>query len=99
MDRSDLYKYQAQAVDHMIDNNGSMLWLDIGLGKTIVSLTAIEHLLDSYKITSALVLAPLKVVEAVWEQEAQKWEHTRRLKFSAVIGTPAQRDIYLINYE
>jgi SNF2 family DNA or RNA helicase len=91
----------------MLGMNGSMLWLDIGLGKTIISLTSIEELLDSYKISSALILAPLKVVEAVWEQEALKWEHTKRLKFSAILGTPEQRlkalmtpaDIYLVNYE
>jgi SNF2 family DNA or RNA helicase len=84
-----------------------MLWLDIGLGKTISSLTAIEQLLDSYKVKAALVIAPLKVIEAVWEQEARKWEHTRKLSFSCVRGTAAQRlkalltpaDIYLVNYE
>jgi len=77
------------------------------LGKTIISLTAIERLLDQYKIGAALVLAPKKVVEAVWAQEALKWDHTKRLKFSVVIGTPRQRlqalmtpaDIYLTNYE
>ena len=107
LSRSDLYPYQKEAVAHILNRNGSMLWLDIGLGKSIISLTAIEHLLDSYKIKAALVLAPLKVVEAVWEQEAQKWEHTQRLKFSVVRGTPMQRaralqtpaDIYLANYE
>jgi SNF2 family DNA or RNA helicase len=105
--KSDLYPYQKEAVDHILSKNGSMLWLDIGLGKTPITLTAIERLLDQFKISGALVLAPKKVVEAVWEQESQKWEHTQRLRFSAILGTPKQRmnalktpaDVYLINYE
>ncbi len=102
-----LYPYQIEAVNHILNRNGSMLWMDMGLGKTVATLTAIERLLDGFKIKAALVLAPLKVVEAVWEQEAAKWSHTRRLKFSVVRGTPAQRlaalrrpaDVYLTNYE
>lgn len=105
--REDMYGYQEEATKFILGRNGSMLWMDMGLGKSIVSLTAIEELLDSYKISAALVMAPLKVVEAVWKQEAAKWEHTSRLKFSAVTGTPKQRlaalkrpaEVYLINYE
>lgn len=104
---ADLYPYQREAVAHILNRNGSMLWLDMGLGKTPVTLTAIERLLDGYKAEAFLVLAPKKVVEAVWEQEAEKWEQAQRLKFSVVIGTPFQRlkalqtpaDIYLTNYE
>lgn len=107
LNRQDMYGYQNTAFRHIVRYNGSVLWVSIGLGKTIISLTAIEHLLDSYKIMGAFVLAPKKVCEAVWEQEAQKWEHTRRLKFSVILGTPQQRlaalhrkaDIYLMNYE
>lgn len=105
--RGDLYPYELEGVDHILGRNGSMLWLDIGLGKTIITLTAIERLLDQFKISGALILAPKKVVEAVWEQESLKWDHTQNLKFSAIIGTPKQRlialetpaDVYLINYE
>lgn len=104
---SDLYEYQRRAVDFIKDSNSSMLWLDVGLGKTISALTATERLLDEYKISAALVIAPIKVIEAVWRQEALKWEHTKRLSFSLVRGKPQERlkalltpsDIYLINYE
>lgn len=107
LQKENLYPYQVESVDHILGRNGSMLWLDIGLGKTITSLTAIEKLLDQYKITGALVFAPKTVVEAVWKQEAAKWSHTGRLKFSLIVGTPAQRlkalmtpaDVYLTNYE
>lgn len=105
--KSDMYKYQVRAVDHILQNNGSMLWLSVGLGKTIISLTAIEELQDRYDVRSVLVVAPVKVIEAVWAQEASEWTHTRRLSFSLVRGNPKQRldalrqpaDVYLINYE
>jgi len=107
LNKTDLYPYQSYAADYILSKNGSMLWLDIGLGKTIISLTAIESLLDQYLAKAALVIAPVKVVEAVWMQEAVKWCHTKRLTFSMVRGTPKQRiaallvpaEIYLINYE
>lgn len=105
--KKDLYRYQKRVVDHIVSNNGSMVWCSIGMGKSIIALTAIEQLLDSYSAKGALVIAPLKVVEAVWSQEAQKWAHTHRLNVSIVRGTPKERtaslrirsDIYLINYE
>lgn len=104
---TDLYEYQRQAVNFIISRNGSALWLDIGLGKTVISLTAIEQLLDEYEIRAALVVAPKAVIDAVWEQEAALWSHTKRLRFSRIQGTQAQRvaalltpaDIYLVNYE
>jgi SNF2 family DNA or RNA helicase len=81
--------------------------MGIGLGKTITALTAVERLLDQFKISGVLVMAPKKVIETVWEQEGKKWEHIQRLRFSEVTGTPKQRlkaleiqaDVYLINYE
>lgn len=105
--RKDLYPYQIEAVAHILNRHGSMLWLDIGLGKTAISLTAIEYLLDSYRVKAVLILAPKKVTEAVWEQEARKWQHTSRLRFSVIRGGAIQRlkalhapaDVYLANYE
>jgi len=104
---SDLRPYQNRAIEHIISGNSSMLWLDVGLGKSIVSLTAIERMLDSYQVTAVLVVGPIKVIETVWEQEALSWSHTRRLNFSMIRGTPKEReralvtqaDVYLINYE
>lgn len=84
-----------------------MLWLDMGLGKTVVTLTAIAEKLDRLQISGALILAPLRVIQSVWRQEAAKWEHTRDLRFSVVHGNRDLRtraallpaDIYLCNYE
>lgn len=84
-----------------------MLWLDMGLGKTVITLTTISHLIRSGFLTGVLIVAPLRVIRLVWRQEAVKWQHTQGLTFSMVAGTKDQRtralltkaDIYLINYE
>ena len=81
--------------------------MDVGLGKTAVTLTAIKRLIDNFAIRSALVMAPLKVATIAWPDEIQKWDHARGLRVSLVRGTPAERhkallrpaDIYIINYE
>ena len=84
-----------------------MLWLDMGLGKTVVTLSAIAEKLDRLQINGALVLAPLRVIQSVWRQEAGKWDHTQGLRFSLISGTRDARtraallpaDVYLCNYE
>jgi SNF2 family DNA or RNA helicase len=84
-----------------------MLWVDMGLGKTAITLTSITHLIGSGFVNAVLVVAPLRVVSLVWRQEAKKWTHTKDLTFSVITGTVDQRsrallrkaDVYLINYE
>lgn len=84
-----------------------MLWLDMGLGKTVITLTSIKERMDRVQVFGSLILAPLRVCHTVWEQEARKWEHTRHLTFSHVTGDTTDRlrgmmrraDIYLLNYE
>lgn len=84
-----------------------MMWMDMGLGKTIVTETSIVHLLRTRFLRGVLVVAPIRVVRLVWRQEAAKWEHTKDLTFSVVAGDKDSRiralmrpaDIYLINYE
>lgn len=103
----DLYDYQKKAVTHQCTNPFSMLWLDMGLGKTVITLTTITHLLDTKYLSGVIIVAPIRVIRMVWKQEAVKWEHTKDLTFSLVAGTKDQRtrallkkaDIYLINYE
>ena len=108
MKLSDLHNYQTRCVNHIIEHPFAALHLDPGLGKTVATLTAVERLLnDFYTIRGVLVIAPLRVIQSVWKQEAQKWDHTRNLKFSYITGDPGSRirglcakaDIYLINYE
>lgn len=83
------------------------LFLDMGLGKTAISLTAVAHFIDDFAVNKVLVCAPLRVAEDTWATEAAKWEHTRHLRVSRVLGTPKKRlkalaenaDIYVTNFE
>lgn len=105
--RADLHDYQVQAIDHIKSNDQSMLWLDIGLGKTISTLTALSDMFASGKVYGVLVLGSLRICQTVWEQEAQRWSHTKHLTFSLVHGNPNHRKravrkrrmVYLLNYE
>jgi len=105
LNASNLHDYQTFGVNHILKNDGAGLFLDMGLGKTIISLTAIRELIDCLEVERVLVVGPKRVVESVWTQEALKWQHTRSLKFSLVAGPPAKRskalevsaDIYLIS--
>lgn len=92
MDRSNLHKYQKVCVEHIISHPFCGVFLDMGLGKTISTLTAIEELKYDYcEIDTVLVIAPKRVAETVWEEEAKKWDHTKHLTFSKIIGTERQR--------
>lgn len=105
--RDQLHEYQVRAVEHVKEHPQAMLWLDMGLGKTIATLTAISDLFSTGRTNGVLVVAPLRVVQSVWEHEAAKWEHTQHLTFSLVHGPKSvmernlnlSKHIYLINYE
>ena len=105
--RQELRGYQRRAVSFVKRRRYGALLIDMGLGKTIIMLTAILDMLIAKEINSVLVIAPLRVIQAVWRQEAREWQHTRKLKFSLVHGTPTERlaalqkpaHIYLINPE
>lgn len=104
---SDLRDYQKTAINFQCSHTESMLWLDMGLGKTVITLTSIVHLLNTGFLKGVVIFAPIRVIRLVWKQEALKWSNTHHLKFSIVAGTRDQRtrallqkaDIYLINYE
>ena len=106
MDKNNLHKYQKVCVEHIISHPFCGVFLDMGLGKTISTLTAIEELKYDYcEIDKVLVIAPKRVAETVWEEEAKKWDHTKHLTFSKIIGTEKQRlaalnvkaDVYIIS--
>ena len=102
-----LHGYQQKAVNFQCTHPNSMLWLDMGLGKTVITLTSLAHLIRTSFLRGVIIVAPIRVIRLVWRQEAAKWEHTKHLKFSMVTGTKDQRtrallrpaDIYMINYE
>lgn len=92
MKESNLYGYQKAAVGHIIDNTHCGLFLEMGLGKTVSTLTAINRLMfEEFEISSVLVIAPKRVAESVWGAECAKWEHLNHLKVSKIIGTARQR--------
>ena len=106
LNRENLHNYQRAAVEHIIKNKYCGLFLDLGLGKTVSTLTAIYDLMfDWLEINSVLVIAPKRVVESVWEEEASKWQHLKHLRFSKIIGSAEKRkealrksaDVYIIS--
>lgn len=105
--RQELRGYQRRAISFVKRRRYGALLIDMGLGKTIIMLTAILDMLLSREIGSVLVVAPIRVIQAVWRQEAREWQHTRKLTFSLVHGNPAERlaalrkpaHIHLINPE
>lgn len=107
MKETDLHKYQKACVEHIITHPFCGVFLDMGLGKTVSTLTAINYLMfDCLEINSVLVIAPKRVAESVWQEEAEKWDHLKHLSFSKIIGSAKQRisavmdtkaDIYIIS--
>lgn len=90
--RNNLHNYQKACVDHIINTSHCGLFIEMGLGKTATTLTAISDLMNDYcEIDSVLIIAPKRVAESVWQEEAEKWEHLKHLTFSKIIGTQQQR--------
>lgn len=99
--------YQKFTTQKIIENKSTGAFLDMGLGKTVATLTAITELYKRKEIKKVLVIAPKKVAESVWPDEIKKWEHTNNLSFSKILGTEKERlaalktnaQIFLINRE
>ncbi len=88
----DLHGYQFTSSDHIINNNFAGLLLEMGLGKTVSTLTAINILMyEELEVDKVLVVAPKRVAENVWSSEVKEWEHLKHLKVSRIIGTEKQR--------
>jgi len=105
MNRDNLHEYQEASVEHIIEKPHCGLFLDMGLGKTVSTLTAVNTLIyELLDISTALVIAPKRVAESVWDAEIEKWEHLSHLRISKIAGKPNQReaalkkkaDIYII---
>lgn len=102
------HNYQAYAIDYIETHPIAAVLLDMGLGKTVIFLTAIADLLfDSFEAHRILVVAPLRVARDTWPAEIAKWEHLQHLTFAVCVGTPKERrtalmsgaDITIINRE
>lgn len=92
MDERNLHDYQRTAVEHVLAHPKCGLFLEMGLGKTVSTLTAIKKLMfEELEINRVLVIAPKRVAESVWDTECYKWEHLRCLRVSKVIGDAKAR--------
>ncbi len=79
MRRSDLHEYQETAIQWVLKHERCALWLDPGLGKTVISLTAMNELLNRFESRYPLVISPLRVSHSVWPLEADKWDHLKHM--------------------
>ena len=89
------YDYQRQAMQWVVDHPRCCLFLDMGLGKTVATLTAMQQLMDDCEVSRVLVVAPKKVAEATWSTEAAKWDHLRGLRVVKVLGSEKKRNMAL----
>ena len=85
------YEYQQVAMDWILDKPRCGLFLDMGLGKTVITLTAIQEMIDDCEVSRVLIVAPKKVAETTWSTEAEKWDHLHGLRVVKVLGTEKQR--------
>lgn len=103
--KEQLHDYQVKAVDMIVNNFNCGLFLDMGLGKTVSTLTAIQELREIGFIDKVLIIAPKKVAQVTWRDEINNWEHLKGLRISVIDGTAAQRraammadaDIYTVS--
>ena len=101
------HDYQKVALQHLLDLRRAGLWMPMGGGKSVTTLTALEHLACVEDVYPALVLAPLRVAKTTWPDEIAKWAHTEHLRVSVVAGTAKERlhalktpaDVYTSNYD
>ena len=102
------HDYQAYATDFILQNPVAAVFLDMGLGKSVITLTAIKDLcLDSFQVRKVLVIAPLRVARDTWPSEIEKWDHLKDLKYAVAVGTEMERktalmqkaNVYIINRE
>lgn len=102
------HAYQQHTIEHIVENPAAGVFLDMGLGKTVSTLSAINQLMfEDLEIDKVLVIAPKKVAESTWIDERDKWDHLKHLSISKILGTEKQRkealrvqaDIYIINRE
>lgn len=102
------HSYQRYAIERIISDPAIGLFLDMGLGKTVITLTAINDLrFNRWAVSRCLVVAPKKVAEATWQREAEQWDHLKHLRIISVLGSVQKRiralntpgDIWVINRE
>lgn len=107
LNESNLYHYQQVVIKAILDKKRILVNQEMGLGKTIAAITAFTKALHNNEVKKCLIIAPLNVAKTTWVNEFSKWEHTKDLKYSLVIGDENKRekslksesDVYIINQE
>ena len=89
------HDYQSYAIKYIEEHETCAVFLDMGLGKTSITLTAVQHLLAAGAVKKVLVIAPLRVAQATWPDEIAKWNHLAGLSFAVAVGTPKVRETAL----
>ena len=90
------YEYQEYATRFIEENDTAAIFLECGLGKSVVTLTAIKNLIDKGEVKRVLVIAPLRVAMNTWPAEIKKWDHLKDLTYSVAVGNPERRKKALI---
>lgn len=86
------HNYQTQATGFIINHDEAAVFLGMGLGKSVIALTAIWQLvLDYFLVTRVLIIAPLRVARDTWPAEAVKWDHLEGLSLAVAVGSKAER--------
>ena len=102
------HEYQRYAINFIKEHPIAAILLDMGMGKSSITLTAIMDLMyDSFEVFKVLIIAPLRVAKNTWSAEIEKWDHLKGLRYSIAVGSAAERkralmaeaDIYIINRE
>ena len=101
------HDYQSYATDFILKHPVAAILLQMGLGKSVITLTAIKELIGKGEVRRILVIAPLRVARDTWPEEIRKWDHLRDLRFSVAVGSPDERraalmagaDVSIINRE
>lgn len=102
------HDYQKRAEDYIVTHPIAAVFLSMGLGKTVITLSAINRLLfNTFEVFKVLVIAPLRVARDTWKEEIEKWDHLNAIRYSIAVGSERERldalkrdaDIYIINRE
>lgn len=102
------HAYQQYAIDFILEHPVAAIFYDMGMGKTSLTLMALQILMyEEFEISKVLIIAPLRVAKNTWPAEIEKWDQLKGMRYSVVTGSPAQRrkalqaeaDIYIINRE
>ena len=93
------HKYQSYATDFIVNNPIAAIFLEMGLGKSVITLTAMKKLFETETICKVLVIAPLRVARDTWPQEIRKWDHLKGMKYAVAVGTEAERKAAVLRNE